>query len=292
MERDGVVAAYDELTERLHDGARVALGEDETRGADVERETEQSQEEEGGGVRAELDRLDQVKRDHQHHHREQNVGDNQQVEDKDGQRSDQREQDARAKNWTHIVPSSEEISRMEVAIAWPAHYLGGLPHVLRTVQIAALARSRGHDMSWGVLKLDLSGSLVRRWNREGLDAIAAGLRREDAVVSARMMGEADLTGADAHGVFRLPQYVRRLKASGFNPRPTITVTRSAPATALVDGDNAMGHLVMTRAAHLAVELAHESGVGWVGALRSNHAGAASVYSTIPLSITVAFYLNF
>ena len=40
---------------------------------------------------------------------------------------------------------------------------------------------------------------------------AAGLPRGDAAVCARLMGEADLTGADAHGVLRLPQYVRRLK---------------------------------------------------------------------------------
>src|SRR5262245_1180806 len=76
----------------------------------------------------------------------------------------------------------------------------------------------------------------------------AGLPRDDAGRCAALMSEADLTGADAHGVFRLPQYVRRLKAGGFNARPNISVTRSAPATALVDGDNAMGHLVMSRAA--------------------------------------------
>src|SRR2546421_12950023 len=75
----------------------------------------------------------------------------------------------------------------------------------------------------------------------------AGLPRDDAGICARLMGEADLTGADAHGVFRLPQYLRRLKAGGFNSRPNITVTRSAPATALVDGDG-MGHVVMSRAA--------------------------------------------
>ena len=52
------------------------------------------------------------------------------------------------------------------------------------------------------------------------DALAAaGLPREDAAKCAELMGEADLTGADAHGVFRLPQYVRRLKAGGFNPKP-------------------------------------------------------------------------
>ena len=98
---------------------------------------------------------------------------------------------------------------------------------------------------------------------------------------AALMGEADLTGADAHGVFRLPQYVRRLKAGGFNPRPNITVTRSAPATALVDGDNGMGHLVMSRAAETAIALARETGVSWVGVRRSNHAGPAGLYAEMP-----------
>src|SRR5437016_9452603 len=104
----------------------------------------------------------------------------------------------------------------------------------------------------------------------------------DAAKVAELMTEADLTGADAHGVFRLPQYVRRLKAGGVNPRPNIQVSKTAPATALVDGDNGMGHLVMARAAETAIELAREVGIAWVGARRSNHAGAAGVYAALPL----------
>ena len=34
-------------------------------------------------------------------------------------------------------------------------------------------------------------------------------------VVAELMTEADLVGADAHGVFRLPQYVQRTQAGGF-----------------------------------------------------------------------------
>ena len=57
------------------------------------------------------------------------------------------------------------------------------------------------------------------------DALGAvGLPAGDAFMVAELMTEADLTGADAHGIFRLPQYVRRIRAGGFNTRPNITVT--------------------------------------------------------------------
>ena len=94
---------------------------------------------------------------------------------------------------------------------------------------------------------------------------------------------ADLTGADAHGIFRLAQYVGVLLKGRVNATPKIKVVERGPATALVDGDNGMGHLVMTFAANIAVELARGSGVGWVGARRSNHAGAAGAYATMPLA---------
>lgn len=115
------------------------------------------------------------------------------------------------------------------------------------------------------------------------DAMAkAGLPPDDAATVAELMLEADLIGADAHGVFRLPQYVARLRLGAINPRPVIKIDRTAPATALVDGDNGMGHVVVARAAELAVAMARECGVAWVGCRMSNHAGAAGVYAALPL----------
>jgi L-2-hydroxycarboxylate dehydrogenase (NAD+) len=111
----------------------------------------------------------------------------------------------------------------------------------------------------------------------------AGLPGADAAKVAELMTEADLTGADAHGVFRLPQYIRRLRKGGVNPRPDIRVEKTALATAIVDGDNGMGHLVMARAAETAIELARDCGLAWVGARGSNHAGAAGVYAAMPLA---------
>jgi len=112
--------------------------------------------------------------------------------------------------------------------------------------------------------------------------LKAGVPKDDAIKIAGLMLEADLIGADAHGVFRLTQYVQRLKLGSTNPRPNIKVNRTAPATALVDGDNGMGHLVVARAAETAIELARECGVAWVGCRMSGHAGAAGVYAALPL----------
>ena len=90
---------------------------------------------------------------------------------------------------------------------------------------------------------------------------AIGLPAADAAKCAELMLEADLTGADAHGVFRLPQYIKRLRGGGVNSKPDIRVEKTAAATALVDGDNGMGHLVMARAAETAIELARDAGIG-------------------------------
>jgi L-2-hydroxycarboxylate dehydrogenase (NAD+) len=113
--------------------------------------------------------------------------------------------------------------------------------------------------------------------------VAAGLPEADAQAVAGLMVEADLRGSDTHGVIRLPLYVRRLRAGGINAKPNIRVISDRASVALIDGDNGMGHLAMRRAAHLAIEKAKATGVGWVGARMSNHAGPAALYVTMPLA---------
>ena len=62
--------------------------------------------------------------------------------------------------------------------------------------------------------------------------VAAGLPAEDAQTLAQLMVEADLRGTDTHGVFRMPLYVRRIKAGGINRHPDIKVIEERPATAM------------------------------------------------------------
>ena len=112
--------------------------------------------------------------------------------------------------------------------------------------------------------------------------VAAGMPDADATTVAALMTEAELQGSDGHGAIRLAPYLKRIKAGGINLTPDIRIVEERAATALIDGDNGMGHLVMSRAAQIAGDKAKVAGIGWVGARFSNHAGPASLYARMAL----------
>ena len=111
---------------------------------------------------------------------------------------------------------------------------------------------------------------------------AAGLPQADALKIASLMAEADLQGSDGHGVIRLAPYMKRIMQGGINKNPDIRVIHERAASAVIHGDNGMGHLVVSKAVDLAIEKAKTAGVAWVGCRYSNHAGPASLYARKPL----------
>jgi LDH2 family malate/lactate/ureidoglycolate dehydrogenase len=123
--------------------------------------------------------------------------------------------------------------------------------------------------------VDLQAFIASAFSAIGISAVEA-----DGI--AELMARADVNGADGHGVFRLPQYIRRIKGGAVNIKPVIRVERDAPGMALVDGDNGMGHLVMRYATDLAITKAKTAGTAWVGVKSSNHAGPASLYASMPV----------
>jgi LDH2 family malate/lactate/ureidoglycolate dehydrogenase len=110
-----------------------------------------------------------------------------------------------------------------------------------------------------------------------------GLRQRDAQAVGALMAEAELQGSEGHGMMRLPHYTRRIRAGGVNTQPNIRIVEERAAMALVDGDNGMGHLVVKRAAEIAIAKARTAGSAWVGTRMSNHAGPASLYARMPLA---------
>jgi LDH2 family malate/lactate/ureidoglycolate dehydrogenase len=122
---------------------------------------------------------------------------------------------------------------------------------------------------------------------------AAGLPAADADILAGLMVEADLRGSDTHGVIRLPLYLRRLKAGGVKARPNIRIVQERPASALVDGDNGMGHLVMRFAAMTAIEKAKRAHdmIGLYLAVGSNNhlppwGSTENLLGTNPIAIAI------
>src|SRR5690554_5212165 len=106
--------------------------------------------------------------------------------------------------------------------------------------------------------------------REFITAVLSreGLPDNDVAMIATLMVEAERPGGGGHGVFRLPRYRRRLGAGGCNAPPNIRIERERGATAVVNGDNGFGHLVMKGSAEEAIARAGQFGIGWVGAQHS------------------------
>jgi LDH2 family malate/lactate/ureidoglycolate dehydrogenase len=111
---------------------------------------------------------------------------------------------------------------------------------------------------------------------------AAGVSEVQASVTADRLIEADLRGRTGHGIIRLPSYVKRIRAGAINLTPNITLCHETATSALIDGDNGLGQVVMTRATELAIDKANVSGLAMVGTVHSNHAGAAGVYTAMAL----------
>ena len=121
----------------------------------------------------------------------------------------------------------------------------------------------------------LSIADAERFISSALQSVKVPVR--DADITASLMVKSDLTGADGHGIFRLPAYLKRIRAGGINLYPNIHIEREQGATALINGDNALGHLVMNKAVDLAIEKVKQHSVCWIGSHYGNHSGAASVY---------------
>lgn len=108
----------------------------------------------------------------------------------------------------------------------------------------------------------------------------AGASQASSAAAVRAMMHASHIGVDSHGVRLVVHYDRVLRGGRVNGTPSMTVSKTAAATAIVDGDNALGHYAAYVAMETAIELARESGIGAVGVVNSSHFGAAGAYARV------------
>jgi LDH2 family malate/lactate/ureidoglycolate dehydrogenase len=105
-----------------------------------------------------------------------------------------------------------------------------------------------------------------------------------ADLTADLMIRTDLRGVDSHGVGMLPRYQEWYRAGFIVPTAEPKIVRDEGPTAVVDGNQGLGHYVGTLAMELAIAKARAHGVGFVAAHNSNHYGAAANYSMMPLAL--------
>jgi amino acid adenylation domain-containing protein len=172
---------------------------------------------------------------------------------------------------------------------------------IRSVQIVAEAQKAGLEFTLKDLfqnqtirslarvieskerKADLESSHVRvnveslrNFGRKALEQ--AGLDPEGAAIVTEVQLESSLRGQPTHNIADIPRYAKRIAKGVINARPQIRVVRESAVSALVDGDNGPGQWVATVVMETAIAKARQAGIAIVGALHSNHFGAAGQYA--------------
>ena len=106
---------------------------------------------------------------------------------------------------------------------------------------------------------------------------SVGVPHADADITADIILQAERFGVSSHGLVRLPHYVTKIRNGSINPHPRVRVVKEGLGTALVDGDNGLGHVVSYFAMKKAIELGKQ-GLAFVGVKRSSHFGIAGYYA--------------
>ena len=108
--------------------------------------------------------------------------------------------------------------------------------------------------------------------------VKAGIPEEDAKIIGDALLQADKFGFDSHGVNRLKSiYLDRISEGILNPVTNYKIIKEGPTTAVIDGQNGMGHVISYNAMRMAIEKAGKYGIGMVTVRNSSHYGFAGYY---------------
>lgn len=106
-----------------------------------------------------------------------------------------------------------------------------------------------------------------------------GVPDEDARICAEVLITADKRGIDSHGIGRLkPIYYDRIKLGIQNPITKLDIVKEGPTTAVLDGNNGMGHVIARKSMELAISKAKKYGMGMTVVRNSTHYGIAGYYA--------------
>ncbi len=127
-----------------------------------------------------------------------------------------------------------------------------------------------------MIKKFIPFAVLERFNVEIM--IKAGIPEADAGIIGDVLLQADKFGVDSHGVNRLKTiYLDRIKDGILDPVTNYKIIKEGPTTAVIDGQNGMGHVISYHAMKMAIEKAKKYGMGMVAVRNSSHYGFAGYY---------------
>jgi LDH2 family malate/lactate/ureidoglycolate dehydrogenase len=107
-----------------------------------------------------------------------------------------------------------------------------------------------------------------------------GASPDEALLVARLLVDANVSGHDSHGVIQIPGYLEAHAGGLIAPNASFTRERETPATALIDGHWGFGHRLAREAMQLTVDKARQCGISAVGAYHCYHVGHLGAYALL------------
>jgi LDH2 family malate/lactate/ureidoglycolate dehydrogenase len=108
--------------------------------------------------------------------------------------------------------------------------------------------------------------------------LKAGLAKEVAQETARILVRTDMLGIVTHGTMNLYSYLERVAAGKIKPDVRPEISCEGPTWAVVDGHGGMGVYNGYFALQKGIELARQNGMAYVGVRNSSHYGACGIYA--------------
>jgi len=108
--------------------------------------------------------------------------------------------------------------------------------------------------------------------------ISVGIKNVIAIEVADCLIQTSLRGVDSHGIRLLPHYIRVARAGRINKIPNCKFKKTSPTTGIYDADHTYGHAAASFAMKEAIDLAENSGSGFVVVRNSTHFSASAYYA--------------
>ena len=105
-----------------------------------------------------------------------------------------------------------------------------------------------------------------------------GLNHDHASICSKALINAELVGANSHGLARIGSYCNRILKKVINTKPNIKIRRISKSITHINADNAVGFIGADLGINQSIKNAKQTGIGLVAVKNSGHYGLSGYYA--------------